>query len=41
MGERAFESAHISELDAIPGPGTLVWRPIRRRFGIEAFGMNA
>jgi tetratricopeptide (TPR) repeat protein len=41
MGERPFESAHISELDAIPGPGTLVWHPIRRRFGIEAFGMNA
>jgi quercetin dioxygenase-like cupin family protein len=41
MAERAFESAHISELDAIPGPGTLLWRPIRRRFGIEAFGMNA
>jgi tetratricopeptide (TPR) repeat protein len=36
-----FESAHISELDAIAGPGSLVWRPIRRRFGIEAFGMNA
>ena len=41
MGWRPFESAHISELDAIPGPGTLVWRPIRRRFGIEAFGINA
>jgi tetratricopeptide (TPR) repeat protein len=41
MSERPFESAHISELDAIPGPGTLVWRPIRRRFGIEAFGINA
>jgi len=36
-----FESAHVSELEAIPGPGTLVWRPVRRRFGIEAFGMNA
>jgi tetratricopeptide (TPR) repeat protein len=41
MDERPFESTHISELGAIPGPGTLVWRPIRRRFGIEAFGMNA
>ncbi len=36
-----FESAVVSELEAIPGPGTLVWRPVRRRFAIEAFGMNA
>lgn len=41
MAEKPFETAHVSELDAIPGPGTLVWRPVRRRFGIEAFGMNA
>ena len=41
MSERPVASAHISELDAIDGPGTLVWRPVRRRFGIEAFGMNA
>jgi tetratricopeptide (TPR) repeat protein len=41
MAEKPFETAHISELDAISGPGTLVWRPIRRRFGIEAFGINA
>src|ERR687891_2639063 len=41
MAEKPFETAHMSELDAIPGPGSLVWRPIRRRFGIEAFGMNA
>jgi tetratricopeptide (TPR) repeat protein len=41
MAENPFETAHVSELEAIPGPGTLIWRPIRRRFGIEAFGMNA
>ncbi|HEX2111176.1 MAG TPA: hypothetical protein VHF67_06450 [Gaiellaceae bacterium] len=41
VSEAPFESAHISDLDAIPGPGSLVWRPVRRRFGIEAFGMNA
>jgi tetratricopeptide (TPR) repeat protein len=41
VGEAPFETAHLDDLDAIPGPGTLVWRPIRRRFGIEAFGMNA
>jgi quercetin dioxygenase-like cupin family protein len=41
MAEKPFETAHVLELDAIAGPGSLVWRPIRRRFGIEAFGMNA
>ena len=41
MSRPPFENAHVSELDAIRGPGSLVWRPVRRRFGIEAFGMNA
>jgi tetratricopeptide (TPR) repeat protein len=38
---RQFESVHLSELDAIRGPGSLVWRPVRRRLGMQAFGMNA
>ena len=38
---RSYETAHLSELDAIRGPGTLVWRPVRRRLGMQAFGMNA
>jgi tetratricopeptide (TPR) repeat protein len=33
--------AHIDELDAIQMPDGFVWRPIRRRFGIRAFGVNA
>jgi tetratricopeptide (TPR) repeat protein len=41
MDAKPFETAHLSELDAIPVDGTLVWRPIRRRFGIGAFGANA
>jgi tetratricopeptide (TPR) repeat protein len=41
VGEKPFETAHVSELDAIGGPGSLVWRPVRRRFGIGAFGVNA
>jgi tetratricopeptide (TPR) repeat protein len=32
---------HIDELDAIEMPDGFVWRPIRRRFGIRAFGVNA
>lgn len=32
---------HIDELDAIEMPEGFVWRPVRRRFGIRAFGTNA
>lgn len=33
--------AHIDELDAIQLDDGFVWRPVRRRFGIKAFGTNA
>jgi tetratricopeptide (TPR) repeat protein len=33
--------AHLDELDRIELPDGFVWRPIRRRFGIRAFGVNA
>jgi tetratricopeptide (TPR) repeat protein len=32
---------HIDELDAIEMQDGFVWRPVRRRFGIQAFGTNA
>ena len=32
---------HLDELPAIPGPGSLVWRPVRLTLGVEAFGCNA
>jgi hypothetical protein len=32
---------HLDELEAIPGPGTLTWHPVRARLGIRAFGTNA
>lgn len=32
---------HVDDLDAIELPDGFVWRPIRRRFGILAFGVNA
>ncbi len=32
---------HISELESVPVGDSLVWRPVRRTFGIEAFGVNA
>ncbi len=31
----------LDELEAIPGPGTLTWHPVRLTLGIRAFGTNA
>lgn len=37
-----YEVAHVDELDELPiNQGEFVWRPVRRRFGITAFGTNA
>jgi mannose-6-phosphate isomerase-like protein (cupin superfamily) len=36
-----YEIASLSELESFPGPGTLRWTPVRRHFGITAFGINA
>jgi tetratricopeptide (TPR) repeat protein len=33
--------AHVDELERIEMPDGFVWRPVRRAFGIEAFGVNA
>jgi tetratricopeptide (TPR) repeat protein len=33
--------AHLDELEAIELPDGFVWRPVRRRFGITGFGVNA
>jgi hypothetical protein len=37
----AYEVARLDELESLPGPGTLRWTPVRRRFGLTAFGINA
>jgi hypothetical protein len=37
----SYEVAHVDELDRVPVMHGLEWRPIRRRFGIRAFGANA
>jgi tetratricopeptide (TPR) repeat protein len=37
----AYEVAHVDDLDAIPISHGLVWRPVRRRFDVRAFGVNA
>ena len=37
-----YEVSHVDELDVMPvNGGEFVWRPVRRRFGISAFGSNA
>ena len=36
-----YEVTRLDELESLPGPGTLRWTPIRRRFGLSAFGINA
>jgi quercetin dioxygenase-like cupin family protein len=37
-----YEIAHVDELEVMPvNGGEFVWRPVRRRFGISAFGTNA
>ncbi len=32
---------HLNELESVPGPGSLTWRPVRSALGIRAFGCNA
>ncbi|HEY1522968.1 MAG TPA: AraC family ligand binding domain-containing protein [Solirubrobacteraceae bacterium] len=31
----------LEEIEALPGPGTLIWRPVRLTLGVRAFGCNA
>src|SRR5919204_5507704 len=39
---KGYEIAHVDELEELPiNGGEFVWRPIRRRFEITAFGTNA
>ena len=36
-----YEIARVDELDVMPvNDGEFTWRPVRRRFGISAFGTN-
>jgi quercetin dioxygenase-like cupin family protein len=38
---KGYDVAHVDELEALPvNQGEFVWRPVRRRFGITAFGTN-
>jgi quercetin dioxygenase-like cupin family protein len=42
MMDKGYEIAHLDELEELPvNNHEFVWRPVRRRFGISAFGTNA
>jgi quercetin dioxygenase-like cupin family protein len=42
VSEKAYEVAHLDDLDRFPVDDEgLLWRPVRRRLGITAFGTNA
>jgi quercetin dioxygenase-like cupin family protein len=32
---------HLDQIQAVPGPGSLTWRPVRLTLGVRAFGCNA
>jgi mannose-6-phosphate isomerase-like protein (cupin superfamily) len=36
-----YATAHLDDLEAIPGPDTLTWHPVRAHLGTRAFGTNA
>lgn len=38
---KGYEVASLTGIQALPGPGSLQWTPLRRHFGITAFGINA
>jgi tetratricopeptide (TPR) repeat protein len=40
-GVSGWEVTSFGELDSVPLFEGLVWHPVRRRFGIQAFGINA
>jgi mannose-6-phosphate isomerase-like protein (cupin superfamily) len=37
----AYRVLHFEDADALPGPGSLTWIPVRQPLGIRAFGINA
>jgi mannose-6-phosphate isomerase-like protein (cupin superfamily) len=41
MTTRPPRVVHLDEIEAIPGPGTLTWHPVRAELGLRAFGTNA
>jgi tetratricopeptide (TPR) repeat protein len=38
---RRHSVLHLDDIEAIPGPATLTWHPVRATLGLRAFGTNA
>jgi tetratricopeptide (TPR) repeat protein len=38
---RRHRVLHLDDVEAIPGPGTLTWHPVRAALDLRAFGTNA
>ena len=38
---KGYEIASLTGVESVKGPGTLRWTPLRKHFGITAFGLNA
>ena len=36
-----FRVVSLDDVEALPGPGSLTWRPVRHTLGVRAFGTNA
>src|SRR6185503_17493114 len=41
LGVTSYRVIALDEIEAIPGPGSLTWRPVRATLGLKAFGTNA
>jgi mannose-6-phosphate isomerase-like protein (cupin superfamily) len=41
MVDMSHRVMHLDDFEAIPGPGSLTWHPVRAQLGIRAFGTNA
>ena len=41
MNTKSFRVLRLDDVENIPGPGSLMWKPIRFELGIRAFGCNA
>jgi tetratricopeptide (TPR) repeat protein len=39
--KRPARAVHLDDVEALPGPDTLTWRPVRATLGLRAFGTNA
>lgn len=41
MSPLAPRVVRLEQIEAVPGPGTLIWHPVRLTLGVRAFGCNA